>query len=264
MDADRRDSALHVIESPSATTSADNTTGPLAYILAGIVIAAIVFWLVFTNTLSALMRQRFSASAESDFPRTVVKVEQLSASLKQPPDATLSQRPELVAPSTISLDEALRLDLAVAYVRIDDGIDAYGYARADASVADFVLTVSQLDASCSEAVDLLLRSAARDSDTARERIAEAQEEVAFYAEQIAALELPVPGGRVSEGAVAELARAQEQLEARYRFMNSELELLLQDGGIDFNGLVEADAGIRESTQEGTDALKAALELSKTR
>ena len=252
-----------IVETPSATTSSDNSSGPLVYILSAFTLFIVVFCLAFTVMFEGIAGRRLAylldtAMADPQTEDATAGLPESKGASPLPLDGTADEERQI---RPVARAEAISFGLAAAHTDLDSSLPAFTYANADSEVSSYVRSLAQLDASCAHEVDMLLRSAARDDAHAPEKIAEAQARIDAYAAQAAALAMP----KTQSDAVAEaLAAASEDLAGRYRYMKSELELLLGDDDIDFNTLVETDRAIRESTDAAASSLEEALKLSKTR
>lgn len=247
------------IESPSATTSSRNSSGPLVYFAAVIVLGLA---LLGSRAMSAGMRTLIAG-----LPERIAEMRELDdgplssigkSSTKPSPAERARAHGDDVA---ISLEEALTLDLAIRSTSLDDLVDAYSYANADSAVSAYVRALVAIDAECSASIDRSVRSALRDGSHARESLLDARDELDAC---IAALEeLEGLDHPASDECAAALESARGNMLSRYGSMNNEIDLLLQDGDIDLNTLAETDIEIRESTEGAAADLETALRLSKT-
>ncbi len=244
-----------IIESASATTSPDNkNSGPAAYVIAGV---SAVLLILASYGLSSCASSLVGYALVSDMAYSDDMYD-YDEYYDYDDEYYLDENDTSSTSGSLSVEEALSLELAAYDSYLDDSISAFDYAGASSDVSDYVRSLVNADSNAMDSLYATLRSAARDEDTRGESLAEALATCDAAIEAISAVEVPTSS---STDASDSLANGLQYTLGRWEALRSEVELLASSDEIDYSALVEADNLVLELTDEAGSALAEAMSLS---
>lgn len=254
-----------VIESASATTSPDNAnSGNVAYILtAGAILLAIGLCMGLWNCTSSIVEAAVrSHGAEI--------VEQFENSLGDGSDGSeygyrsngssgddgSSSRGGSTG-SSLSVDDAIDLNLDLYSNNIGANISASDYAGTPEAMRSFVLSVVHTDQSHNSQViaDLNAASAA---DDPREEVEAAIAECDAAQQELNAVQDPAG---LSDEVTSQAQDARTKAVARWQALASELQLLDTQDEVSYADLANADQSVATATSDAASSLVQALTLA---
>ena len=264
------------IESASATTSQDNsTTSPVPYIIAAVIVLFVstisvgctaLFRDVLDDTLDEYASQMpiISDTGTDDID---VLLDELLQDYPDLPsidndydfDFTPDQNADIV-PETVSVADALALNLAPYSTLIDDEVSASSYSGARQEVVDYVRSVVRADKTATGELVRMLRAASRDEATLEAKLAEAIGYARSVPEQEAFAAVPELGEGVSEDIMLALGEGRSFAVDRWGAIADELEAIAA-GDADIDRLQQIDDIIWDSTEDAGDEFEKALATS---
>lgn len=253
-------STQHVIESASGTTSPDNSSsGPASYVIfiVGIAVLALLLSTVL-GFLAAIMpyaMQEIGSSVNGTSSSTGYSSPYSTPTSTQ---ETNSLNGQTSSSQTLTLSEALDLNLAPYTSLVDDEVSASDYSGADSTVSQCVRDVVNADKGSATSVARDLNAAARDDSTASERINSA---ISTCDQAISDLQgISVPAS-ASSSVRASLDEGISDTEQRWTYVKEELVLLASGDDISYDDLSSFDAEVWTQTEAAGSSLTQALKTS---
>lgn len=258
-------------ETASATSSSsNNSSGPFAYILFGVVaILLVVFSLVSGGCVSAYITAAASSfdtvgydssngysgiPYDQDF--NYDELDDLINQYTQDWGGTQSRKEDRAG--TCTVEEALDYDLAPYSVTLSREVSASAYAGTPGEVREFVRSVITKDDECSSALTRLLNSAATSKDVRSGKITEAISYCEECAKAIADIALPTLAKGTDKSLTDDLGSAKTKAVDRWNALAEELKLLSTDGDINKRDLWDADEKVVNTTTDAGNLFEDAM------
>ncbi len=246
--------AQPVIQSASATTSPDNSnSGPMAYVVTAIVLAVLLLLAgslgsCATSVLDAVGDDYWSGHGYTDAPGTSDPYG-IEDRQNQRTDSGQTTEPE-----TVSVTDALDLNLSVYEGPLSSYVSASDYAGTEQAVTDYVRSILSVDEQATTVVVQCLRAAARDEATRSHSIRAAIEAADAAQRDIAALEAPVATKGDTDLLATEMQAARDCAANRWAAISQELSLLDTTDELSYADLSDADAQARTASDDATTAI----------
>ena len=250
----------HVIESASGTTSPDNSnSGAASYVIfiVGIAVLALLLSTVL-GFLAAIMpyaMQEIGSSVNGTSSSTGYSTPYSTPTSTQ---NTNSLTRQTSSSQTLTLSEALDLNLAPYTSLVDDEVSASDYSGADSAVSQCVRDVVNADKDSATSVARDLNAAARDDSTASEHISSAISTCDQAISDLRAISVPASA---SSSVRASLDEGILDSEQRWTYIEEELTLLASGDDISYDDLSSFDAEVWTQTEAAGSSLTQALKTS---
>lgn len=274
-DYDRQQETSPTVETASATTSKDNTSGSLAYVIAAAAVAALFcLGLGLSGCVSLFTRIASSEHAHNttttspfddldhyfeDDDSTNVDDQDILNLLDNGDATPQGESPQLDTGTSVS--DALSSDLAVYGDTIDTLLSAFDYAGAQSSVSECARDIVRTDKQATSELVGILRSAARGDITQADAFQKAIELADATAEELDATELASAEGDHAEDIERELEKARSSAVERWQAIGDEMSLFAETEKLGREQLSSAEGAITSPTSEAAQHLSTALTTS---
>lgn len=244
-----------IIESASATTSPDNAnSGYAAYLITALALVGVLFlsmgaWSCGSSLIESGVRNGLNSIAQQWGEENGAQ-----GLLDGQNGAPNSHRSNPSNGSSLSVSDALGLDLDLYDETIASTISAGDYAGTPNSMRSYVLSVVHADSDHNSALVAHL-NAAEAADDPRSDVEAALAECDQAISDLNALQAPTDLGE----AVGQAAQAgRDKAVARWQAIQAELKLLDTQDEVSYNDLKQADSAIEQATEDAGTALVQAL------
>lgn len=244
--------ASPVIESASATTSPDNrNSGNGTYVITAMVL--VVLFLLGSSLTSCAASLVSSAVRDPGGYYSDTIEDTFTQDAPHGNDDSTGSHPE-----SLTVEDALDLDLALYDAPVQDAVSANAYAGAEASVTSYVQSVLSVDAEAADQVVKYLRAAARDESSRKENIQRAMDVADKVQDDLEAIEVPMPTQGDVDIVSTELDTIGLCVSNRWDSIKYELSLLDTSDDISYSDLAAADSEVAGETSDAAQAITYAL------
>ncbi len=270
------------IETASGTTSDDNSnSGPFAYIVTGIAIAAVMLLSLLATACMSFVISAGAGSAGThsgygsqpqgygynqnfdDMDVDELLRQYLGDEYGNVYTNTHSNNGGHSETGSVDIATALDFDLAPYTVTIDSELSASAYAGTNSSVRTFVRDLVTKDREYASRVTQALLDASTDAQARAEYLANAKETCVEAREALAGME--VPATDQDNGATKDaLGTAKTEAAHRWELMETEVDLLAKSDKVDTRALWEADDKVVSSTETAAELLADAMSAAAAR
>lgn len=248
------------VETASATTDPDNAnSGNFAYVLTVVVLVGLVMLCVaLSGTIGALAGRAIESSGQGGSGATGIE-ELLNPQGEDGLGATGTDGQSggqggTSYGSSLSLSDALDLNLSIYDLDVDGQVSATAYANVPADVRTYVRGLLSADSQAQEELGRQLNAAARADDPSGSMQAVVDAANAGKA-AIEATDTPSFGSDELNG---ELSDARQAMLDRWDAVIAEVDVLNGGSDISYSKLNSADTDVQNKTQEASDDITEAL------
>lgn len=255
----RSPQAPRVIETPSATTSPDNSkSGSAAYLIA--VVSLVVCGLLGTalGSCTKLVGAAVGQAIAEDPGWYEEFEDDVAPSL--PDDWEGEGVSDSFTPNVQSYTIADALDAELAtYQSVDMLLAASAYANAQPQVSSSVREIVLVDRDATASITGLLHSAAWGNADLADSLEQAEQEAASTIEALQATQVPSPDNK---DVARELEQGRSDTIDRWRAIQAELELLSKNEQVNGSELTEADEAVANASTAAAEHFESALSASR--
>lgn len=271
-----------VVETASGTTSADNSqSGITAYVIAGVTVVLLALFGTGLSSCVSLasdlaMEEYNSGSGYSedvygdedfdyeDWYNQYMEEDLDTDDWLERWDSGDYDDGSTDVPSSLSVEDALDLDLGMYSLTIDSMLPAMSYANASSEVREYVRSVVLADRNGSSDLHDVLRAAAWGESDVSEALDEAIGLAADKADELRELSLPELEGDGAKEVSRQLEQGRTAAIDRWDAISTELSLLSSSiGEVDTDDLMDADDEVNDAAEDAATAFSEALSASSS-
>lgn len=279
---DRQHPGAPVVETASGTTSADNSqSGITAYVIAGVTVVLLALFGTGLSSCVSLasdlaMEEYNSGSGYSedvygdedfdyeDWYNQYMEEDLDTDDWLERWDSGDYDDSSTDVPSSLSVEDALDLDLGMYSLTIDSMLPAMSYANASSEVREYVRSVVLADRNGSSDLHDVLRAAAWGESDVSEALDEAIGLAADKADELRELSLPELEGDGAKEVSRQLEQGRTAAIDRWDAISTELSLLSSSiGEVDTDDLMDADDEVNDAAEDAATAFSEALSASSS-